>query len=118
MGQHAAMYSSATWQALRAAQLRAHPLCCLCQQRGLHTPATVVDHIQPHRGSWALFASPANLQSLCRTCHNSAKQRAERRGGPTPGANAQGVPLCNTHGWANYTGAAPAPAPTPPKRRG
>ncbi|MCD9825235.1 HNH endonuclease signature motif containing protein [Bradyrhizobium japonicum] len=39
--------------------------------------ATVADHVKPHKGSEALFYDPDNLQSLCASCHNSAKQRME-----------------------------------------
>jgi 5-methylcytosine-specific restriction endonuclease McrA len=100
MGKHAHLYSSPLWARLRRAQLQAHPLCAYCLQAGQHTPATVADHKQPHRGSLALFANPANLQSLCSTCHSSTKQRAENRGGVAPGCNAQGLPLCGAHPWA------------------
>ena len=34
------------------------------------TRATVVDHIRPHRGDWALFVDPANHQSLCKRHHD------------------------------------------------
>ena len=40
----------------------------------------VADHIIPHRGDRAQFFDPANLQCLCSRCHNSCKQRIERRG--------------------------------------
>ena len=99
MGQHRHLYSSPLWRRLRTAQLRAAPLCAYCLQVGQHTPATVADHIQPHRGALALFANPANLQSLCAPCHSSAKQRAENRGGVVPGCNAQGLPLHPGHHW-------------------
>ncbi len=52
------------WQALRAAHLQGQPLCVECG-----TLATVVDHIEPHRGNEQLLFDPANLQSLCRVCH-------------------------------------------------
>lgn len=65
------------WRRIRAAHLRRHPLCALCGR-----PAAVVDHVQPHRlsflesrAAWQLARDPANLQSLCTTCHN-AKTRS------------------------------------------
>lgn len=55
---------------LRPMQLARAPWCRECARRGLRTPATDVDHIRPHRGNWALFADPCNLQSLCHSCHS------------------------------------------------
>ena len=63
------------WQQRRAAQLRAHPLCCYCGRKGIITPATVADHITPHRGDAVLFDGP--LQSLCKTCHDVEKRKEE-----------------------------------------
>jgi len=61
------------WRALRKAFLAAFPWCAMC-----NAPATVVDHIIPHRGDEALFNDRNNLQSLCAPCHNRRKQRLER----------------------------------------
>jgi 5-methylcytosine-specific restriction protein A len=77
---HKPLYNSRQWKALRRYQLMKEPLCCYCRQQGYVTSATVVDHIQPHRGDRALFMDPKNLQSLCETHHNSAKQKEEIRG--------------------------------------
>jgi len=44
-------------------------------------PELVADHIDPHRGDEAKFWDEANLQCLCKPCHDGAKQRAERQGG-------------------------------------
>ncbi|MCJ2010442.1 ATP-binding protein [Methylobacterium sp. J-092] len=44
------------------------------------TPASVCDHIEPHRGDVDRFwAGP--FQSVCATCHNRHKQRQERQDG-------------------------------------
>ena len=40
----------------------------------------VTDHVVPHRGDPAVFWDVSNLQPLCRSCHDSRKQRIERRG--------------------------------------
>ncbi len=58
------------WRRLRTWFLNAHPLCAECQRQGKLIPAALVDHIIPHRGDSALLYDPANLQSLCTTCHN------------------------------------------------
>lgn len=85
------------WQRRRAAQLRKHPACKFCQDfEGRLVPATVADHITPHRGDPVLFAGP--LQSLCATCHNSRKQQLERTGAMR-GCDADGMPLDPNHPW-------------------
>ena len=72
-------YSTAFWLRRRRLQLQAHPLCRMCGARGVVTPATVVDHVQPHKGDWNLFAL-GELQSLCKPCHDSPKRAFELRG--------------------------------------
>ena len=68
------------WQQARAGHLRSHPLCRMCEASGLYRAATVVDHIQAHRGDQSVFWDRSNWQSLCATCHSSTKQRDEKRG--------------------------------------
>ena len=58
------------WQMARKQFLASHPLCVECEQSGRLTPATVVDHIQPHRGDPALFWDERNWQPLCKKCHD------------------------------------------------
>jgi 5-methylcytosine-specific restriction endonuclease McrA len=41
-------------------------------------PATVVDHIKPHRGDQNLFWEETNWQTLCQRHHDRDKQREER----------------------------------------
>lgn len=67
------------WRKARVLFLLRHPLCVYCQAKGVTTPATVVDHITPHRGDMELFWDEHNWQSLCAHCHNSDKQREERQ---------------------------------------
>ncbi|MGK5049620.1 HNH endonuclease [Janthinobacterium sp. GB4P2] len=93
---------SYAWQKARAGYLRSHPLCvyCLreaayssvrdltpskailrCSELGLAIPkASVVDHIEPHRGDQVLFWNKSNWQSLCGTHHSADKQREEAAG--------------------------------------
>lgn len=47
-----------------------HPLCVLCQAKGLIVAADVVDHRVPHKGDTVLFWDRDNWQSLCKTCHD------------------------------------------------
>ena len=73
------------WRKQRAAYLRHHPLCVMCDAHGVATPATLVDHIVPlaDGGTHAVD----NLQSLCVQCHarktgqDVRKRRATPRGG-------------------------------------
>jgi 5-methylcytosine-specific restriction endonuclease McrA len=48
-------------------------------KRGLVVPATVADHINPHDGDWNRFMLDP-LQSLCASCHSSAKAIIDKRG--------------------------------------
>lgn len=92
------LYSTSTWKRLRACQLQREPFCRMCEQLGRMTAATVVDHVQPHRGDRSLFFDAGNLSSLCATCHNGAKQRLEK-GGALPGCTPSGRPLDPSHPW-------------------
>jgi len=69
------LYASQRWKDLRAVQLAQHPLCAECERQGRVTPATVCDHIEPHK--WDLYKFWAGpFQSLCTSCH-SAKTAKE-----------------------------------------
>ena len=92
------LYSTKRWHRLRWHQLQAEPLCRYCAAMGRTTAATVVDHITPHKGGESLFHDPANLQSLCKPCHDSAKQ-AEEKSGRVIGGDVNGVPLDPNHHW-------------------
>lgn len=45
-------------------------LCVQCGAIGQHVPATIVDHIVPHRDDQALFWDERNWQPLCRPHHD------------------------------------------------
>jgi 5-methylcytosine-specific restriction endonuclease McrA len=70
----------------------------MCTRRGIVTPANVVDHKRPHRGDEELFFDPDNLDSLCKPCHDGAKQEMEKSG-TLRGCDLQGVPLDANHHW-------------------
>ena len=77
-----AWYSLPIWtKDLRPAQLLREPFCRECAKRGIRTRATVVDHVKPFRGDWALFVDPDNHQSLCKHHHDqkTAQEQAEAR---------------------------------------
>ncbi|OUN09134.1 HNH endonuclease [Flavonifractor sp. An9] len=77
-----AWYSLPVWtDDLRPTQLLLEPWCRECAKRGIRTRATVVDHVEPHCGDWARFIERANLQSLCKRCHDrkTALEQAGKR---------------------------------------
>jgi 5-methylcytosine-specific restriction endonuclease McrA len=88
-------YKTSAWQKLRRRQLKLNPLCKFCDRKKILTIATVADHIQPHRGNMEKFFDIDNLQSLCKTCHDSTKQRLEKSG--DFGCDEQGFP----ESWRN-----------------
>jgi 5-methylcytosine-specific restriction protein A len=75
----ASWYRTQRWRKRARAQLRGHPLCAFCLQLGKVVPATVADHIEPHRGNEQLFWS-GELQSLCTAHHSGTKQQRETIG--------------------------------------
>ena len=79
-----------------------HPRCVFCAKQGYMTPATVVDHIEPHRGDSVAFWAADNWQSLCKSCHDSAKQTLEKSG-YLKGSTQDGIPLDPRHPWNRGT---------------
>lgn len=65
------------WQQARIRFLKANPLCVLCEAMDLVEPATVVDHIVPHRGDQVLFWLRSNWRSLCKPHHDSDAQKKD-----------------------------------------
>lgn len=70
-----------TWQTRALAFLVVHRLCGMrpggrapvmsaCHEAGVTRTATVVDHVEPHRGDQVKFWDEVgNWQALCRECH-------------------------------------------------
>ena len=58
------------WQQARKIYLHKHPLCVECLKLDRFVEATVIDHIDPHRGDKAKFWNVNNWQSLCKACHD------------------------------------------------
>lgn len=73
------LYALKAWLVRRRVQLAEMPWCELCQARGVPRLASVVDHIEPHRGDRNKFLL-GPLQSLCKDCHDQDKKRFELRG--------------------------------------
>ena len=91
------LYGMRRWRRKAKAQLRAEPLCQLCDAVGKITAAAVADHVVPHAGDPEKFWF-GKLQSLCKVCHNSIKA-VEERTGYLKGAGADGMPLDPNHPW-------------------
>lgn len=68
------------WQRERLQYLSQHPLCVTCFAQGCITPATVVDHIKPHKGDPVLMWDRNNWQALCKSHHDRDKQSQDRGG--------------------------------------
>lgn len=73
-------YTSPRWAKARRHHLQREPLCVACKQHGVIRTATIVDHIEPHRGNADLFWDSENWQSLCEQCHN--RKSATEKAGP------------------------------------
>lgn len=67
--EHSKLYNW-QWKKVRANYLMLNPLCVECDKYGLLEPATVVDHIRPHKGNLDLFWNESNYQPLCKSCHD------------------------------------------------
>lgn len=68
------------WARVRAQYARTHPLCEMCQARGIVQPVEIVHHIKPIADGGDKFKY-ANLQSLCRVCHGKAHSNDHGIGG-------------------------------------
>ena len=79
-----ALYRSVAWREARREFLAAHPACASCGRI-----ATVVDHIDPHRGDPAIFWDRSRWQALCASCHGR-KTAARTAASPTVGAEGDG----------------------------
>ena len=66
------------WQKARKFFLKRHPWCIRCKAKGRLVPATVVDHIKPHRGDAKLFWDETNWQPLCKSCHDHKTMTEDR----------------------------------------
>ncbi len=69
-------YGLGRWKKRAHAQLAAQPLCAFCLRTNKITPATIVDHVVPHRGNEYAFWN-GEVQSLCAYHHNSHKKQDE-----------------------------------------
>jgi 5-methylcytosine-specific restriction protein A len=95
MSQFTHMYQNARWRKFRASHLQANPFCAACRRQGRVKVARIVDHVEPHRGDPIKFwAGP--FQSLCKPCHDGAKQ-SEEQTGRRRGCDVNGRPFDQSH---------------------
>jgi 5-methylcytosine-specific restriction enzyme A len=96
------------WRQARTGFLRRNPLCDACAKAGLLVPATVVDHVIPHRGNRELFWDQTNWAPSCKRCHDGKTAREGRWGRQTRGehnvrrshgCDINGMPLDPEHPW-------------------
>ncbi len=73
------LYGSGFWRRRSRLQLREHPLCKFCLDKGRAEPARCADHIEPHGGDPNKFYT-GPLMSLCKSCHQSRKRFMEING--------------------------------------
>lgn len=87
-------YWTARWRSIAKQQMVLEPLCRMCAQAGRVTAASICDHVQPHRGDENLFWY-GERQSLCKTCHDGAKQSIERGGRRRGPIGLDGYPIAD-----------------------
>ena len=83
-GSAAARGYDARWRKARVVYLGLHPLCAECRRHGSTVAASVVDHIQPHKGNRKLFWEESNWQALCKRCHDAKTAREDGGFGNLP----------------------------------
>lgn len=78
-------YWSKGWRKLREYYIRRNPLCLHCKQKGIYSPAVIVDHIVEIDDDYSRRLDKTNLQSLCLACHNTktAKEAKNRKSAGT-----------------------------------
>jgi 5-methylcytosine-specific restriction enzyme A len=75
------LYNTSRWKKLRKQFLQEHPLCEECKAKGVIKAATVVDHIEAHKGDGELFWNQNNWQALCKSCHDRKTAKSDGRWG-------------------------------------
>lgn len=72
------------WDKAAKSHLDRSPVCVYCAigawgDEPRDEPATLVDHLVPHRGDQGIFWTRADWTSSCAACHDGPKQAVERR---------------------------------------
>jgi 5-methylcytosine-specific restriction protein A len=75
------LYNTSRWKKLRKQFLQEHPLCVECEAKDVIKAATVVDHMEVHKGDEDLFWDESNWQALCKQCHDRKTAKKDGRWG-------------------------------------
>lgn len=67
------------WRALRAAYLRQHPLCEVCERKGKTTPAVQVHHAIKIKDDRSRRLDVSNLVAVCDPCHRIVERMSDNR---------------------------------------
>ncbi|GED04426.1 hypothetical protein BAT02nite_40700 [Bacillus atrophaeus] len=67
------------WRQARLGYLSKHPFCVSCMMEGRRVPATVVDHIKPHKGDMKLFWDSSNRAAFMRAVPQQKDSEGGRR---------------------------------------
>jgi 5-methylcytosine-specific restriction endonuclease McrA len=74
-------YNTKRWRDLRERVMQRDRFKCnLCKRIEPRSSQLVGDHRRPHKGDERLFWDESNVWLVCKPCHDSAKQKTERRG--------------------------------------
>ena len=74
----------------RRQHLKDNPLCVTCLKAGRRVAARELDHVKPCGNDPVLFWDSANVQGLCRPCHER-KTSAENSGRARPWSEQRGA---------------------------
>jgi 5-methylcytosine-specific restriction protein A len=82
---YAKFYNTTRWKRLRAAKVKADPLCQRCLAKGIVKPVDEVHHrkpFDPDAPDYDLIFDFANLISLCYQCHREEQTPLRRANDP------------------------------------
>lgn len=89
-----AMYYTARWKRIRMAILiRDGFKCQQCGRIEADTSKLVANHIKPHKGNADMFHDSANIECVCKPCHDGHVQSLERGGKGRTAIGADGWPI-------------------------
>ncbi len=102
-------YITSKWKKLRLVKLAQHPVCQICERRGLTVEANTVDHIKPISQGGAPYPALSGLMALCARCHNEKTAGFDRTHGNATGrrfkgCDATGNPIDPGDGWWSGAG--------------